>query len=140
MTSSRLLRNANHFRTRLNLILYWTVVAVLIWMTIPLGVRGLTSGPDSTSALLIAMGAVAVVLALLPVVRNRIVEGELPKANAVVLATFLVLVGILQVPKILLLSDAAPLGLAFELVDKVVLLSLLGFATVQLLLGVAKAG
>lgn len=119
--------------------LYVTLVGLVLWMTIPIGLQGLLSYGDSTSALLLGMGIVTALLAAIPSVRHRILGGRLPRVNAIILAVILVLVGILQVPKLLLLGDFAALGLAFELVDKLVLLALLGLGSAQLLLAATRA-
>lgn len=120
--------------------LYWSFVGLIFWMTIPLGLRGLAAQFDSVSALLVAFGLLVTILSLLPAVRSRITNGRLPRGNAIMLAIFLVLVGVLQIPKLFLTADFAPYGTLFELADKLVLLALIAFASAQLIVGATRAG
>ena len=118
--------------------IYITLVGLLLWMTVPIGLKGLLSSGSSTSASLVAMGVATGVLAVIPAIRRRIWGQRLPRANAIILAITLVLVGVLEFVKLMDLRDFAPFGLAFELVDKVVLLALLGLGSVLLLLGAVR--
>ena len=120
-------------------LLYATLLALVLWMTIPIGLQGLLSSGDSTSALLLAMGVATGVLAVIPAVRKRILGGRLPRANALYLVFILVLLAILQVVKLVDLRDYAALGLAFELVDKIVLLALLALASIEIVVATTRA-
>ena len=121
-------------------LLYWSLLGLVLWMTIPLGLLGLLSQFDGTSALLAGMGIITGVVAILPGVRGRLLGHSLPRGNAIVLAVILLLVGILQVPKLFLATDFAPFGALFEMVDKLVLLALIGLAATQLIIGATRTG
>ena len=120
--------------------IYITLVGLLLWMTVPIGLKGLLSSGSSTSASLVAMGVATAILAVIPSIRKRLLGRRLPRANAIVLAVVLVLVGVLEFVTLLDLRDFAAFGLAFELIDKLVLLALLGLASVQLLLAALRTG
>jgi len=119
--------------------LFGTLLALVLWMTIPIGLQGLLSSGDSTSASLLAMGVATAILAVVPAVRKRILGGRLPRANALYLVFVLVLLGILQVVKLVDLRNFAAFGLGFELIDKIVLLALLALASIEIVVGTTKA-
>ncbi len=101
-------------------------------MTIPLGLRSLSIDLDVNTVLLLLAGLAGFVLLFLGPARSRVIGKPIPKPTAIIVGISLLLIAILQVAKIRVLGDFAAFGLVFELVDKVILVVLIGAAVIQL--------